>query len=115
MKTVMICFCLLYTAIFSSCTKNTASKNDIQKTETQPAAGKNYERIISTAPSNTEIIAALGLAEKLIAVDRYSHDIPNLPSNLVYIDFINPDAETLIALAPDLIVANAINQQRSGS
>ena len=115
MKTLIICFCLLYTAIFSSCTKNNTSKNDIQKTETQPASGKIYERIISTAPSNTEIIAALGLAEKLIAVDRYSHDVPNLPSNIVYIDFINPDAETLITLAPDLIVANAINQQRSGS
>ncbi|MDR2491510.1 MAG: ABC transporter substrate-binding protein, partial [Spirochaetaceae bacterium] len=111
----LIIYCLLYTAIFTSCVKTNTSKNDVLKSDTQKSSGKVYERIISTAPSNTEIITALGLAKKLIAVDRYSHDIPGLPPDITYIDFLNPDAETLIVLAPDLIVANAINKQGSGS
>jgi iron complex transport system substrate-binding protein len=71
--------------------------------------GKAITRIISTAPSNTEIIAGLGLTDKLIAADKYSLDIPGVSQDLVRIDFFNPDAEAILTLNPDIIISNEHN------
>lgn len=69
--------------------------------------------IISTAPSNTEILVALGLSDKLVAIDKYSADIDGINKDLPKIDFKNPDAETLVSLNPDIIIASGHN--KSGS
>ena len=66
-------------------------------------------RIISSAPSNTEIIVGLGMGERLIAVDRYSGRIPGVPAGLPEIDFFFPDTEAIIGLEPDLIFVSEIN------
>ena len=66
-------------------------------------------RIISAAPSNTEIIVGLGMADRLVAVDRYSRGIPGVPAGLPEIDFFFPDVEAIIGLEPDLIFFNEIN------
>ena len=71
------------------------------------------ERIISTAPSNTEILAELGLADKLVAIDNYSSDVEGISDDVEKIDFLNPDAEAIISLDPDLIIASGHN--KSGS
>jgi iron complex transport system substrate-binding protein len=71
-------------------------------------------RIVSTAPSNTEIIVDLGMADKLVAVDRHSADIGGVPPGLPALDFFYPDAETLIGLEPDIIIANGHNATGSG-
>ncbi|MDR2313579.1 MAG: ABC transporter substrate-binding protein [Spirochaetaceae bacterium] len=68
------------------------------------------ERIISSAPSNTEIVIDLGLGKKLIAVDAYSAGLEGLADNLPLIDFAYPDAEAIIALRPDLILASEHNR-----
>jgi iron complex transport system substrate-binding protein len=73
------------------------------------------DRIISAAPSNTEIIIDLGLADRLIAVDKYSRDIPGMALDLPLIDFFYPDAEAIIGLAPDIIIANGHNETGAGS
>ena len=71
-------------------------------------------RIVSTAPSNTEIIIDLGLVRKLVAVDRYSTDIPELSAALPHVDFAYPDAEAILGLEPDIIIANGHNVTVSG-
>jgi iron complex transport system substrate-binding protein len=77
-------------------------------------------RIISTAPSNTEIIVDLGLAYKLVAIDRHSTDIyvpagyPEIPEGLPLLDFFYPDAEVIISLKPDLIIASGHNPTGTG-
>lgn len=68
------------------------------------------ERIISTAPSNTEVLVDLGLADKLVAVDTYSQDVEGLPKDIEMIDFSNPDAEAIIGLEPDAIIASGHNK-----
>ena len=68
------------------------------------------ERIISTAPSNTEILVGLGLSDKLVAIDTYSSDVEGIQSDVEKIDFLNPDAETIIGLEPDLIIASGHNK-----
>jgi iron complex transport system substrate-binding protein len=73
------------------------------------------DRIISAAPSNTEILVDLGLGDKLVAVDKYSADIPGVPSSIPKIDFFSPDAEAIINLNPDIIIANGINEVGEGS
>jgi iron complex transport system substrate-binding protein len=73
------------------------------------------ERIISTAPSNTEIIAALGFADKLIAVDPYSAGVEGVSGDPVLIDFAYPDGELVLGLAPDIIFAAGHNRTVSGS
>ena len=71
-------------------------------------------RIISTAPSNTEIIIDLGMADKLVAVDRHSADVSGIPDGLVRLDFSYPDAEVILGLEPDIIIANGHNVTVSG-
>ena len=71
------------------------------------------EKIISTAPSNTEVLMALGLGDKLVAIDKYSTDIEGVNKELPQIDFSNPDAETIIGLEPDIIIASGVNKTGS--
>lgn len=71
---------------------------------------KKVNTIISTAPSNTEILVGLGLSDKLIAIDKYSTDIDGVNKDLPKIDFKNPDAETLVSLKPDIIIASGHNK-----
>jgi len=71
-------------------------------------------RIVSTAPSNTEIIVDLGQAHKLIAIDKHSANIEGMPPNLPLLDFFYPDAEVIINLEPDIIIASGHNATGSG-
>lgn len=74
---------------------------------------KKMDRIISTAPSNAEVLVDLGLADKLVAVDKYSTDIEGINKDIEKIDFLNPDAEAIIALNPDIIIASGHNKTGS--
>jgi iron complex transport system substrate-binding protein len=73
------------------------------------------KRIISTAPSNTEIIVGLGLADKLVAVDVHSAlSVDGSPAGLPLLDFFHPDAEVIIGLEPDIIIASGHNATGTG-
>ncbi|MDR1389999.1 MAG: ABC transporter substrate-binding protein [Treponema sp.] len=80
----------------------------------EPAPGV-YSRIISTTPSNTEILVALGFGKNIVAADRYSGEISGIDANLPLIDFFFPDAEFIISLKPDLIITGEINNQGADS
>jgi len=71
-------------------------------------------RVVSTAPSNTEIIVDLGMAHKLIAVDVHSANLEGIPAGLPLLDFLFPDAEVLMRLQPDLIIASGHNVTGTG-
>ena len=68
------------------------------------------EKIITTAPSNTEVLVGLGVADKLVAVDKYSEGIEGLSEDIPKMDMNNPDAEAIIALEPDIIIASGYNK-----
>lgn len=74
---------------------------------------ESMDKIISTAPSNTEVLLELGLGDNLVAVDKYSTDIEGLPTGLEVLDFSSPDAEAIIALDPDAIIASGHNKTGS--
>jgi iron complex transport system substrate-binding protein len=73
------------------------------------AANALPRRVISAAPSNTEIIAGLGLAGRLVAVDKYSLGIEGVDGGLPVVDFFYPDVEAIIGMEPDIIISNEIN------
>lgn len=68
------------------------------------------ERIVTTAPSNTEILVGLGVEDKLVGVDIYSEGIEGLSEDIPRMDMNNPDAEAIIALEPDIIIASGYNK-----
>ncbi|MCR6514082.1 MAG: ABC transporter substrate-binding protein [Clostridium chrysemydis] len=96
-------------AIFTGCAGKTVTMKDMEGTEFK--VPKKIERIVSTAPSNTEILVGLGLGDKIVGVDKYSADIKGLKSDVTKIDFRNPDAEAIIALKPDVIIASGHNRE----
>lgn len=99
---------ILIMTMLIGCTEKTTSITD--RAGNKFDLPKKVNTIISTAPSNTEILVQLGLADKLIAIDKYSADIEGLDSDLPKIDFRNPDAETIVGLKPDLIIASGHNK-----
>jgi iron complex transport system substrate-binding protein len=65
---------------------------------------KRPERIVSLAPANTEIVAALGLEDKLVGVTTYCDYPPSVKSLPKIGDFMNPNVEAIAASKPDLIL-----------
>lgn len=70
------------------------------------------ERIISLAPSNTEIVFALGLGEKLIAVTDYCNYPPEVKQRPSIGGFSTPNIEAILAYSPDLVLATQIHEKQ---
>ena len=94
--------------IFVGCSSKPTTMQDREGNEFN--VPKEVNTIISTAPSNTEVLVALGLADKLVAVDKYSADVEGISEDLPKIDFRNQDAEAIIALNPDIVIASGHNK-----
>jgi iron complex transport system substrate-binding protein len=62
------------------------------------------QRIISLAPSNTEILCALGLGERIVGVTDYCDYPPEALNKTKVGGYANPDAEKIVALNSDLIL-----------
>ncbi|MGX4600505.1 ABC transporter substrate-binding protein [Faecalimicrobium sp. JNUCC 81] len=93
---------------------STDNKKEVTDREgTKVNIPKKIDKIISTAPSNTEVIVDLGLSDKLVAIDKYSSDVKGVNKDLAKIDFSSPDAETIIGLEPDIIIASGHNKTGS--
>ena len=66
------------------------------------------DRIISLAPSITEVLVELGFGDNIILVDANSKDLAGLPEGIEYVDMMTPDVEKMIALEPDIVLASTI-------
>ena len=64
----------------------------------------NPQRIVSLAPSNTEILFALGLGDKVVGVTDFC-DYPEEAQAIEKVGGIEPNLERIVALAPDLVLA----------
>ena len=62
------------------------------------------QRIISLAPSNTEILFALGLGNKVVGVTDYCDYPPEALDKEKVGAYDTPDIEKIVALTPDLIL-----------
>ncbi len=72
---------------------------------------KKPERVISLAPSNTEILFALDLEDEIVGVTEYC----NYPEEALEKEkvggFSDPNLEKLIELEPDLVLATSMHQK----
>ncbi len=72
-----------------------------------PAVAATPARIVSTSPSITETLFALGLGDRVVGVSRYCR-YPEQASRLAKVGtFLQPDAEVIARLRPDLVIVHA--------
>jgi iron complex transport system substrate-binding protein len=67
-------------------------------------AAAEPQRIVSTAPSITELLYALGLGDRVVGVTRYCRYPPEAQSKPKIGDYINPNLEVIASLRPDLVI-----------
>jgi len=73
--------------------------------------GKLPQRIISLAPSNTEILFALGLEDKIVGVTQYC-DYPEAAKAKPRVaGYSTPAIEMIVSLEPDLVLAESIHEK----
>lgn len=68
-----------------------------------PPAPAAPRRVVSLAPSLTDLVVAMGLHERLVGVTRYD-DSPAVSALPRVGGFLDPNPEAVIALRPDLVL-----------
>jgi iron complex transport system substrate-binding protein len=68
------------------------------------AWGQPPRRIVSTAPSITELLYALGLGDRVVGVDRFSRFPADALRKQKIGDYANPNLEVIASLRPDLVI-----------
>ncbi len=76
-----------------------------------PEPKREIHRVVTLAPSLTELVLALGAGERLVGVTRFDDDprVASLPRIGGYND---PEPEAVLRLAPDLILAQPAPENR---
>jgi len=105
---VLLCFALL----ISACGAPAAGAGELTFTDglgrTVKLAGP-AQKIVSTAPSNTEILFAVGAGKQVIGRDDFS-DYPAEAADIPAVgSFDKYDLEQIVALKPDLVLLAEIN------
>jgi iron complex transport system substrate-binding protein len=75
-----------------------------------PAQG-TPKRIVSTAPSITEALFALGLGDQVVGVSRFCNFPPSVLKLPKVGTYLAPDAEAIARLVPDLVVLQRISTE----
>jgi iron complex transport system substrate-binding protein len=96
---------------FGGCAKKAGEKEVSQKISLLDDEGnelvleKPVERVVSLAPSNTEIVFALEAQDKLVGVTTYCDYPAEAKSKEKVGDFANPNVEKIISLKPEVVLA----------
>ena len=107
---VLLWLVMLFTV---ACNNGTKEETVTDREGNEVTIPTNIEKIVSTAPSNTEILTALGMGDKIVCMDTYSEGIEGVKEDVVKMDFTAPDAEEIIGLEPDIIIASGYNKAGS--
>ncbi|MCL2056156.1 MAG: ABC transporter substrate-binding protein [Oscillospiraceae bacterium] len=113
MKKIILSSVLAAALLFSSCTAGGGGAGVPSGTDREGNAISlpgRIDRIIVMGPSNVEIVAALGAADKIAAIDSYSVGIPGVPADIPVFDMLSPDGERMAALAPDAIFITGMSK-----
>jgi iron complex transport system substrate-binding protein len=68
------------------------------------SAQSKPQRIVSTTPSITETLFALGLGDRVVGVSQFCNYPPEVRKLPKVGSYISPDAEAIARLAPDLVI-----------
>ncbi len=77
------------------------------------APGNKANKIVTLTPSATEIVAALGAADRLVGVDDFSSYPPEVNQLPRVGSFLQPSFEHIVRLQPDLVIADDIHADAS--
>lgn len=104
LRKILIFFLLMSVALSACATARIDGLNRNVKLQGTP------KRIISLAPSNTEILFAVGAGKQVIGRDSFS-DYPEAAQSIQDIggSMGSYDTEAIVALQPDLVLAGEIN------
>jgi len=80
----------------------------------QLQAQQRPRRIVSTAPSITEALFALGLGDQVVGVSRYCDYPPQVAKLPKVGSYIRPDLEAIARLAPDLVILQIASSDLTG-
>ena len=65
--------------------------------------------IVSHAPSFTEILIAMGLADRIVAIEQNAVALEGVKAEWPVFDMMAPDTEKLLALKPDVLFASPMS------
>ncbi|MBN2076804.1 MAG: cobalamin-binding protein [Dehalococcoidales bacterium] len=100
---------VLSTGVFAACNSSEPEEEKVTTIEVTDMIGRTVslegipEKIISLAPSNTEIIFALGLGDKLVGVTEFCDYPEEAKEKPKVAGFADADIEKILAADPDVI------------
>jgi iron complex transport system substrate-binding protein len=71
-------------------------------------------RIVSTSPSITEMLYAMGLGNRVVGVTTFCHYPPEAARKPKIGNYLQPNMETIVALRPDLVIAEVTGVRQGG-
>jgi iron complex transport system substrate-binding protein len=104
---------LLAAAIFATVTAVRALFFSAHVHAPAPAAAHaaTPQRIVSLAPSITEVLFALGLGDRVVGVTRYCEYPPEAQTRAIVGGFVDANYEAIVELKPDLVGILAIHDE----
>lgn len=82
---------------------------NVAQTGLEPGS-RVFRRVVSLTPSLTEIVFAVGSGERIVGVSDYCDYPPEVKTRPRVGTFLQPSVEKILALRPDLILVDAVQQ-----
>ena len=83
------------------------------RNSSEPAVAVRVDRIVSMAPSLTEILFALGLDEEIVGVTLFSDYPPAAAEKPRVGSFVQPNIEAIVAARPNLVMTLGSGPQKN--
>lgn len=99
---LVLCVASLQPAAAQTSSKPAPLKDDLGHEVRLPAYPA---RIVSLAPSNTEVLFALGLEKRIVGVTSYCDYPPEARQKTLIGTYNDPSLEKIVSLKPDLVLA----------
>ena len=114
MKKTRIIFALILALLVMSCASALAeavpaAQPTVDRAGNEIVLPDEVNRVVSLAPSTTQLLLDLGLGDKLVAVDTYSAMYYEDTASLLQYDMMTPDNEALALLEPDVIFVTGMS------
>ncbi|MBO6214932.1 MAG: ABC transporter substrate-binding protein [Lachnospiraceae bacterium] len=107
----VLCVLTMGVGLLSGCGGKEAAAVTTDRSGNEITVPANVEKIVSMAPSTTQLLIDMGLSDKIIAVDTYSYMSygASLAADIPQFDMMSPDNEQIAALSPDIVFTTGMS------
>jgi iron complex transport system substrate-binding protein len=81
----------------------------MDRTGSEVEVPEDIKRIVSTTPAITEILAGLGLSDRIVAADMFSGNVPGVDKSVCTLDMMHIDTQEIADLSPDVVIIGEIS------